>query len=422
MYRIYSNGPSKDFVINPFNVLASESSKLYLAAPYFTVATPILDAVSTGKTVQLLVGLNSSTSPQELARMHEVPNLSVRYLTRRFHAKIFIFDNAALLGSSNLTDGGLYSNREAVICLNQADDFETIEEIRALFFELWDSGQVLTAEKLDKFTRAHAISKNKNFDPDADIEKSVGPAEPVNINVDSKKVSSQRIFLESLRQQVYEQYRPAFNEVTRLLEENNIRRPELKDAGLANETNRFLNWVRLTYVVGDEAWKSAPTRSEIDRKAKILSLAKEWGTTDQTKIPEEYLDWLKTVHEIFGSKESLAKASREKITNGLMSLHAFTEQLRFVKGGAENLPVEFWRSNQDNEKKVRDSLSYLVHGSGDFIRRLHDFLYMPSRKLSRFGRFCALELYGTIKPEECPPLNGRMAKALRYLGYDVQGA
>ena len=37
-------------------------------------------------------------------------------------------------------------------------------------------------------------------------------------------------------------------------------------------------------------------------------------------------------------------------------------------------------------------------------------------------RFCALELYGTIRPTECPPINGRMAKALRYLGFDVRGA
>jgi hypothetical protein len=35
--------------------------------------------------------------------------------------------------------------------------------------------------------------------------------------------------------------------------------------------------------------------------------------------------------------------------------------------------------------------------------------------------FCALELYGTIKPQDCPPMNGRMAKALRYLGFDVRG-
>ncbi len=64
---------------------------------------------------------------------------------------------------------------------------------------------------------------------------------------------------------------------------------------------------------------------------------------------------------------------------------------------------------------------YLLHGGGDFIQRLHDILYESRRKLGYFGRFCALELYGTIKPAECPPMNGRMAKALRYLGFEVKG-
>ena len=45
MSRIYSNGPLKDFVINPFNRLVSNSCRLYLAAPYFTMADPVLDAI-----------------------------------------------------------------------------------------------------------------------------------------------------------------------------------------------------------------------------------------------------------------------------------------------------------------------------------------------------------------------------------------
>ena len=65
--------------------------------------------------------------------------------------------------------------------------------------------------------------------------------------------------------------------------------------------------------------------------------------------------------------------------------------------------------------------SHLLYGKGDFVERMHDILYDASFKLHLFGRFCALELYGTVKPEEYPPINRRMAKALRYLGYDVKG-
>ncbi|BDV36595.1 hypothetical protein [Methylocystis iwaonis] len=125
---------------------------------------------------------------------------------------------------------------------------------------------------------------------------------------------------------------------------------------------------------------------------------------------------------MFGEQESIEAASKDQLTTGLTSLHAFSEQQRFVKGGAANLPNAFWSANNQDVEKVRTTLKYLIHGAGDFIERLHDVLYNPCMKLGYFGRFCALELYGTIKPEECLPMNGRMAKALRYLGCDVRGA
>ena len=105
-----------------------------------------------------------------------------------------------------------------------------------------------------------------------------------------------------------------------------------------------------------------------------------------------------------------------------MSLHAFTEQSRFVKGGWDQLPLVFWKRNANDTERVKSELSNLLYGTGDFIERLHDLLYARGTPLFLFGRFCALELYGTINPDHFPPMNGRMAKALRYLGFDVKGA
>ena len=105
-----------------------------------------------------------------------------------------------------------------------------------------------------------------------------------------------------------------------------------------------------------------------------------------------------------------------------MSIHAFTEQFRFVKGGEASLPAQFWNQNGNDLERVKSTLSHLLYGAGDVIERLHDILYDPSRKIRQFARFCALELYGTVNPDECSPMNGRMAKALRFLGFDVKGA
>ncbi|TPK85681.1 hypothetical protein FJ936_09080 [Mesorhizobium sp. B2-4-13] len=422
MSQIFSNGPAKDFVFNPFSKLIATSSSIHLAAPYFTEAQPILNAARAGKAVRLLIGLNSATSPEALRKVFGVPGLAIRYLTRRFHAKIYVFENAALVGSSNLTQGGLWVNREAVICLDREEDADAIEEVRALFVELWEAGQVLTQPKLMAFASTVGDLLKRSPNDEQEIEGAVGRVEPPNINVTSLTKPKERVFLETLRREVYEQYRPAFVEVSEILEQNDLRRPELARIGLANEANRFLNYVRLSHVSGDDAWRSAPLRDAAGRKALILKLGREWTGAKNSMVPDDYVEWLETVARTFSTVEEVVAASKEEITRGLLSLHAFAEQMRFVKGGHKNLPIEFWTRNADRVDHVKSSLAYLIHGPGDFIERFHDILYHPSRRIALFGYFSALELYGTIKPDECPPMNGRMAKALRYLGFDVKGA
>lgn len=420
MNRIFSNGGSSDFVINPFIELAAGSKRLYLAAPYFTHAEPVLNAINEGQSVQLLIGLNAATDAKALRVIHGRAEIAIRYLTHRFHAKIYIFDDAALIGSSNLTEAGFLFNREAVICLDRPEDADTIDDVKALFHHLWEAGRVLTDERLDTFERAKKTLAEEPSDLDATIEKAIGRAEPPNIDVESRKVPSERMFLEGLRQQVYEQYRPAFDEVTTILDEKALRRSDLAGVGSAIETNRFLNYLRLTHIIGDEAWQTATQRNKAERRADIERLGREWVDAADNKVPEDYFARLEAVGRIFGTASAFGLAGKDEITEGLMSIHAFTEQFRFVKGGYENLPTEFWKLNRNDVQRVKNTLAHLAYGSGDFIQRLHDVLYDPSMKLSKFGRFCALELYGTVNPKECPPMNGRMAKALRYLGFGVR--
>lgn len=420
MVRIFTNGPRKDYVINPFQELAGGASQIYLAAPYFTKPEPILDAVKKGAQVRLLIGLNESTTPQALAQVNGKPGIAVRYFTGRFHAKIFIFDDVAILGSSNLTEGGLFANREASIRLDQDNDREVVEEMMALFVELWEAGKVLTPQIPSDFTAAHKrLQQGPN--PEAEIEKAVGKAVPPNIQVDSHKASKEQIFLEGLRRQIYQEYRPAFTEVTHVLEAAGYRRKELAELGPASETNRFLNWVRLTYAISDHAWNTSPLRSEAERRPILEKLGSEWVSTDDDKVTEDFAIRLEHLHKVFASAEDIRSASKEDLSVGLMALHAFNEQLRFVKGGEKNLIPEFWARNINDVERVRQTLAFLIYGGGEFIERLHDVLHSPYRKLSNFGLFCALELYGSLKPEECPPLNGRIAKALRYVGFGVRG-
>jgi hypothetical protein len=417
--RVFSNGLVGDFVCNPFEQMLFRARHIRLAAPYFTEADSIVKAALGGRSVQLLVCLNSVTHPAALRRATNTVGLTVRYYTSRFHAKIFIFDDVVLLGSSNLTDGGLRSNREAVIRLDAENDPDVVDEVRALFLELWDTAPTLTDSKLSDFERAWRQARGATADPDDLIENMVGREEPRNISVVSRTQSGERIFLNELHRLVLEQYRPAYREVTEVLVEGGFRRTDLAGISAANETNRFLSWVRQTHAAGEESWREAPLRDGLSRRELIEVLGAEWARTADSKVPDDYLDWLRNVEHVFASSAALNGADKGALTQGFMSLHAFEAQSRFTLGGAKKLPDVFWKQNQDDVERVRRTISHLLNGSGDFIYRLHDVLYRRDLKLGLFGKFCALELYGTVRPDDCPPMNGRMAKGLRYLGFNV---
>ncbi len=422
MKRVFSNGGGKDFVMIPFEKLLSQASRVHLAAPYFTSVSAIEKAAQAGKSIQLLIGLNSATNPMAVEAAYRLPNVAVRYLTHRFHAKIFLFDDAAILGSANLTDGGLISNREGVFCFDRDGDLEAVEEIRALFLDLWESAAVLTDTKMHQFRSAWQAARPTGSTPDEIIENAVGRVEPRNVAVSSQQKSKERLFIDDLQRQVNEEYKPAFQEVGNILKQKGFLRPEFADVGLVHQTNRFLNWVRLTYVIGDDAWRAVLPQAADVRESEIIKYGAEWRVTTDDKVPSDYFDWLNTVEAKFGTKAALETATRDDITQGLLCLHAFTEQQRYVKGGLKNLPDVFWSSNDNDLAKARNTLGHLIHGDGDFVHRLHDVLYAPRVKLNYFGFFCALELFGSIHPEQCPPMTGRMAKALRFLGFDVRAA
>jgi hypothetical protein len=106
-------------------------------------------------------------------------------------------------------------------------------------------------------------------------------------------------------------------------------------------------------------------------------------------VPTDYFDRLATLKAHIADEASLQAATEAEITEVLLALHAFYEQLRFVKGGEPALGPAFWRENGGDHKRVVASLSHLLFGPGDFIQRLHDLLYEP-----RWG--CASDAFPAI--------------------------
>jgi hypothetical protein len=83
MVTVFSNGPSQDFVIKPFTDLLSESTNVYITAPYVTETTELLEAAKHGKQILLLPGLNSVTNPDALSKIHGTPNIQWKILPKK---------------------------------------------------------------------------------------------------------------------------------------------------------------------------------------------------------------------------------------------------------------------------------------------------------------------------------------------------
>ena len=144
------------------------------------------------------------------------------------------------------------------------------KKIRVVYSELWEDGHELTTEKLKTFFKVRARQRREGPDYDAEIEEAVGRAEPRSIDVDSRVRSRKRVFLEDLRRE-FGEYRRAYTEVDDVLERTNCGVLISRTFLPAFETNRFLNWVRLTHVKGDEAWQTALIRN------RESGMPKSWG-------------------------------------------------------------------------------------------------------------------------------------------------
>ena len=107
------------------------------------------------------------TEPKALKRLMEFPNIEVRMFfsnNEGFHTKGYIFkkDNVyrAIVGSSNLTDYALTSNKEWNIEFTSLEEGEIVGNLKNEFYELWDQSSDLK-EVFPVYEKFY--NDNKNF-------------------------------------------------------------------------------------------------------------------------------------------------------------------------------------------------------------------------------------------------------------------
>jgi hypothetical protein len=368
------------------------------------------------------VRLCQITTPEALREAHRDELVKVRYFTgQRFHAKLYIADDAALVGSANLTQSGLKSNREISVVVPR-DEKSCFGDLQESFAGLWESADVLTDSILETFTAAFNSPGKPKIEESIDdhLTKDIPDCDPANVDAGSRIVSKERLFLQNFRRRYDEIMVPAIREIEGVFESLGIRHPTFVNATLDIEISRFLGWLRLTHAPKD-MWESTELLSKESRATRIEHYIRLWVETTDVAAGDMYayeteIQNIARLREVFGSEAGITDADGEDLVEALTGCHAFLEQLRFTKGGEEPLKVEFLADNTAD--RIKSTLTYLLHGPGDQIQRAYDVIHLPEHKLRKFAESCVMELVGWIDSKR-PPINSRTIKALRYLGFNA---
>ncbi len=428
--ELYANTGATGFTINFFLNSGPQPRSGLLAAPFFTTNDPIKVLTDKGCDVRLIVRFSPITTPEALRQALENPRVKIRYFTdAKFHTKLYIVDDIALVGSANLTDSGLKANRELSVLLRQDRD-EAFYALPGLFDELWNDADVLTEEVLREYEKAFK-SKEKPIDENAFekfIQNFVKPAAPKSIVVGSDKKSKERAFIQGFRRKYDEILVPAHNEILTVAQRHGFGRPEYAGQDPQIEMGRFLGWLRLTQGSGD-GWREASLLSNPnDRAARIAEYVSVWQSTDDTVRGDMYhasaeIENIANIRTHLCNPNELERLSFDELFRYLTGCHAFLERLRFVSkdigenlSGLERLRIDFQKKNT-LEAVVR-TVRYLLAGPGDAIERAYDCVY-GGYKLNGFGEACVMELLGWGDAKR-PPFNNRSIRGIRLLGFDVE--
>ena len=411
---VFANRTGSDTLRRAFHDLANGVSSVRLASPFFSYAKAI-EGLAQRASVYLVVRLGPATSARELGKVLEMTTAQVRYFTSsHFHTKLYLFGTkVALVGSANLTDAGMQSNREATVTISgSGPDFE---ELSALYESYWNEAHVLDADRLDRYAaicREHPRARRDDELTQALVGEFglVLPSGGIQTGVQSP--SKEKLYLEDYRRG-YQLFEAAFRELRDVYEAADIRRaPELP---LRIEIDQFINYVRDLHCGGD-TYETAPLREPEDRKRFAAGLLEAWRTADWPYMHETIIPNYRIVVDRLGSPRTINDATGEELLEALEVCHAFKGRFRHFRGGLPTLRKDFLAQPHE---RIRRSLLHLIHSPEPYIDRMGALIFDSHFKLRECGSSVIQELLGWVNQDEVPICNRRTRMVLRFIGHDV---
>jgi hypothetical protein len=420
MESLYTNSSSRhDFFNNAFISTDKAQCAVFIAVAFFTHSEPLLNLIKQGCRIKMIVRLGYPTNPTALQDILSREGIQIRFVNdRSFHPKLYIFTGlCAIVGSSNLTESALKTNQEVNVSIDIEDT--RYSELISLFSEWWDQSKVLDHEALDEYRMIYEKYR-KHSDTDTliedDMQKKQGRVTIKNIERGLKKPSASEIYLDDYKS-IYQGFLDAYITVERIYKEIGKRKYNEDIYPLRLEIDSYFSFVRENRTVGDSykdepLLKGQPLENRI-RESIIEWLDTDWPWLDNEIIPKRY----PTIKKFLGSSESIDQATVEDLAEALSTCHSFYDRLRFFKGGHDAHIKAFVEGNDID--RIKKTLTYLLYGKDEPIKRMARCIFDSFYKLNHFGRSNVQELLGWVNNKNIPICNNRTLRALRWLGFDV---
>ena len=364
---LYTNTSGKDSVRNAFHTHSQGVPELLIATPFFSYHEIFDDILRLNNEclIRMIVRLGPATSPESLHKIVDQKQCQIRYFTSsKFHSKLYIFgDKVILVGSANLTVAGFQSNRE--ICIEISHDDERFDTLLKLYNSYWIQADVLTKQRLNEYSQLYKSTNNSSgeYKFEKEIKKKFGDIFPKEgVQIDKKKVSKEKILLESYRR-TYQEFLTAYKIVENIYKKDKRRQQPEEIVPLRIEIDQFFSFIREVYAKGD-TWKTAPILGVAEQEKLIKEkldvwFSQRWSYLDNT-IPEH----AKKINQSLSSKSHIQNSTMEEIFQALDVCHSIHDRLRFFPGGHETLKKVFTSENE--LKQIQKVISYLLHGQDDF--------------------------------------------------------
>ncbi|MBU4177150.1 MAG: phospholipase D family protein, partial [Proteobacteria bacterium] len=383
---LYTNTTGKDSVRNAFFKHSQSVPELLIATPFFSYDEIIKETLKLNNEclVRMIVRLGPATSPEALQKIIDNNQVQIRYFTSpQFHSKLYIFgDKVLLVGSANLTSAGFQSNRE--ICIEISPDDDRFDDLLKLYNSYWIQADVLTKERLIEYSKLYKNSSNSgDYKFENEIKNKFGDISPKEgVQVDKKRISKEKVFLESYRR-TYQEFHSAYKSVENIYKKDKRRQQPEEIVPLRIEIDQFFSFVREKYAKGD-IWKTAPIlgaseQEEIIKEKLEAWFSQRWNYLDNT-IPEH----IKRINQALSSKSNIENSTMEQIFHALDVCHSIHDRLRFFLGGHETLKKVF--TSENDLSQIQKVISYLLHGKDDFITRMGTCIFDDAYSIKQIGR------------------------------------